>query len=489
MMIQKTILTSLFLLTLTTASWGADHLLIFGAGGEAPKEDTIFDGGIKKLGEYVKANPALKIDLALNGGHVKTERLINESFPTASTKSNFLESDYDRLIDSYKLKIKNDMLPGEQLMIFIDSHGALQEKGSKAHKIATSEGTATNLNNLTGSTLVDLNKLSVLKKLAKDKGIKLAIIDSSCHSGSSLDLADDNTCVITATGPDHYGYAGFSESLVSAMKKGKNLEEVFLETRSMEKTPGLPMISTKVGVDINSALYEKITPFLYSFDLDGDKLTPFLRANSSEYQQCIADQNFNSLISTINSVEEINTVANKVLAWTTTTKEVDLSYLKTLLTKYKTSLDLVRAKSRELGTDRLIKEELISVNIKSEGYTSSVEHSFSWKDLITTDFDSLIGLEQRRLNNEANPANRASLLAMKTLYTQAKAKKESLIRAQPDLLTISSKEDSISSLIEANYWTVADIAKEERKLYSALYKNAQKKQLPSQPNPCRDFKI
>lgn len=58
------------------------------------------------------------------------------------------------------------MVEGDQLMIYIDSHGAEKSKNLKTHAIATAGESSSNLTTLEGSTIVDLDQLEILKKLA-----------------------------------------------------------------------------------------------------------------------------------------------------------------------------------------------------------------------------------------------------------------------------------------------------------------------------------
>lgn len=492
--------TYFFVLSLTSAtvSWSADHLIFIGAGGEKPGEKTIFDDSIKNVGNYIQRLPNLRVDVALNGGydgahretHSKTRAIINEAFAKADTKSDFQASDYDRLIKSYIDKINNNqMVQGDQLMIYIDSHGAKKSDSSTTHKISTSLGSPSNLDNLKGAELVNLDDLKILKNLAKDKQIKMAIIDMSCHSGNTLSLADDNTCVISSTGPNHYGYDLFSNNFSEKMKIGKSLEEVFLETRAKDKTSALPMISTAAGLFVNSLVYDKITPYLYHFEDKNDSLMPFLEKNNSEYHQCIADQNFKSLIKTINTIEELNQSTDKMLWMTDVMKEVDLSKLKELLGQYKNAQDLLRSKIRELRIDRLKMEEKFNAKVKDSGYISSCEHSYTWEDLLSSDFNKLINKKQDQINGEKDPINRIGHMALKSLYMQAQAKKEEILRTNPDLLAIPASENKIKKMVDNNDKLSNAIGIEERKLYSALYSKSQKSQAAAQSNPCRDFKI
>lgn len=483
-----TIFVWLLNLVLSSQCLSKEYLMYIGAGGEAAKEDTIFDDSISNIGDYVKQSPAINVDVALNGGHSKTEALIKESFPKAISRSGFLDSDYNRLIENYKSKLENNLMgKGDQLLIYINSHGAEQVAGLKTHQIATGEMNSTNSVALEGAKLVDLDQLSTLKELAKTKGVKLAIVDTSCHSGATLALADDNTCVISSTSSELYSYYDFSPNFTAAMAKGKNLEEVFLEIREEDDTPALPAISTYAGVEARQMLEKKMTPFLYYFDEHQDKLSSYLRESSNDSQQCLADKSYSSLLQTINALEQLNTNSMDILWWKVKSKEVDLSSLKELLGKYKKTLDLLRFKSKELGVQRLSNEEVFTLHAATVPITS--KKTYTWKELITTDFKSLISKTQKRAAEETDHFSLLNEQGLLTFYNQLNAKKEELLKNQPDMADLLKKENEMKNMVESNFLISADIAKEERKLYSALYKNAEKKQLPTQANPCKDFKL
>jgi hypothetical protein len=449
--------------------------MYIGAGGEDKnKVDTIFDPTIKNMARYVKDSSELIVDVALNGGHAKTEALIKSSFLDAETKTNFLAADYERLIESYKTKLNNnEMVAGDQMMIFIDTHGAQKVGSENSHFVATSAGSANDLNNLSGSEVVNLDKLQSLRDLARAKGVKMAIIDGSCHSCNTLALADSNTCVISSTGPNHYGYNSFSQKFTSSMSSGKNLEDIFLDVRESDTTPALPMISTPAGQEVASILYEKITPFLYHFDSKNDKLSPYMNKKQENESQCIS--NFNSLMDTINAVEELNMVTKKVLWWKTKIKKVNLTKLKSLLREYKNSMIYVEDEMEKLDTARLNKMETFK--------TTRQRASYSWKEILTTDFQKNIDGMQTRLLAETNDSNRELIKDLISVYTQAKIKKEELIKTHPDLLHLQEKEATIKNSINSNFFTAAAIGVEERKLYAALYKKS------IAPNPCKDFKL
>lgn len=467
--------TLLLCLSFSLQALAIDHLMYIGAGGEEKnKVETIFDSAIKNMGNYVNRTPGLKVDVALNGGHSKTEALIKDSFIGAETKTDFRASDYERLIESYKNKLNNnEMVAGDQMMIYIDSHGARKLDPQNTHNIATSGGSATNLDNLSGSTMVNLDQLKSLRDLARSKGVKMAIIDTSCHSGSTLDLADENTCVISSTGPNHYGYSSYSERFTAAMSSGKNLEDLFLDLRKDDSTPALPMISTPAGREATNILYDKITPFLYHFDSKNDKLTPYLKKNRGNESQCIA--NFNSLMDTINAVEELNTKTQKILWWKTKIKKVNLTKLKNLVSKYQSSMRYVEDEVKKLDIDRMNKVETFKTNAQRADY--------SWREILTTDFQKSIDGMKTRLAKENVDSNKELIRDLISVYTQAMAKKEELLKNHPDLSLLPIKEEAIKKSIDSNFFTAAAIGVEERKLYSALYKKSAK------ANPCKDFKL
>jgi len=480
---KKKILFSKFIaihFLLTLPAYADNYMVIMGAGGEEAKPGTIFDGGIRNLATYVRNSDGLKVDVALNGGHSETTQIIENEFPRGTPTSQFREVDYKRLIQKYTQMLKNDQIKsGDQLMIYIDSHGGEKEASLKTHRISTAEGTAVNLDNLDGSETVSLDDLEALKDLAKAKRVKMAIIDASCHSGNTVALADENTCVISSSGPNHYGYTSFGYAFPNAMSKGKTLEEVFLEVRNNETAPSFPMISTNEGMSVYNELYTKLTPFLYDYDEKNDKLTPFLLRNNGEAQMCLTDANFKSLIQTIDNIEDMNTVTKKILWWTYKNKEVDFTELKRLLTQYKKTLDEAALKMREIGSEQFKKKETI------QGFVGEV----TWKDLLMTDYNELITKASERLQAETNEKKRNALANNILYYTRANEKKQALLNSESGLAaSVNQQKELMRSLTDTKVLS-GSIAREERKLFDIMYKQAQKANPDKSKNPCHNFKL
>lgn len=178
---MRTNLLMTLLLALPTVSPASDYLMYIGAGGEpAGQETTLFDGSIQNIATDVKNSPRLKVDLALNGRDSKTEAIIQGSFPAVESKSDFRAAGHERLIENYRKKLENNkIVAGDQMLIYIDSHGSKNSANTKSHYIAISDGSTTNLDTLAGATVVGLDCLEVLKSLAKVKGVKIAIVEST----------------------------------------------------------------------------------------------------------------------------------------------------------------------------------------------------------------------------------------------------------------------------------------------------------------------
>ncbi len=476
-------ITLFFGLIMSQTAWSSNYLLVIGAGGEdKDKQTTIFDQSIKDIADYTKRSPGIKVNVALNGGHAVTQEIINSQFPENAEKSHFLEADYKRLIAKYKAMLENnEMVSGDQFMIYVNGHGALKQNEFDSHSIATSANESKDYNTLKGAELVDLDQLKILRDLAKKKGVKMAIFDGSCHSGNSQALADENTCVVSGSGPNHFAYGPFSENFAKALQKGKNLEEVFLEARDKDDTPAFPMISTPASQSVTALLYEKMTPYFYHFDEHADKMVTYLEENRSNQKICMAYQNFNSLIETINFAESINTVTSSFF-WTTKTKLLDLTHLKDLLTQYKNSMEIAALKMQEL--DNQLKFDHLQ-NLFQTNYNEN----YSLKELLTTDFDKLIQDSTNRLTLASTNSEREKIKGNISFYNRAKEKRNLLLRDHPELSFLKDKQEEIAKSTIATYYLNSEIALEERKLYKALYENAQKSQAPTTGNACQNFKL
>jgi hypothetical protein len=243
-------------------------LTFIGGGGEPDGATTIFDGSLSGMTDLV-TTPDWQTNVIFNGGHSTTEALVASAFP-GKPVSNFTAQTYSSMIQDYLQKIeRGDIKPGDQIMLVVNTHGGPHTEPNLTHSIATSE---THDASGKGLGTVSIDELKKVRDAAEAKGIKLAITDMSCYSGLSQALGTDKTCVISATGKLNYAAAGgsadvFSNKFLANLKPGRNLEDIFLQTRSTTGDPGFPEISTSAGRDISSELY----PILFRYQMVENK--------------------------------------------------------------------------------------------------------------------------------------------------------------------------------------------------------------------------
>lgn len=288
------------------------HLVLFGGSGDPPGPSTLFDTNARLLSEYARRTP-LTTKIAFDGGHAQTETVVSQGFPTVP-REDFTAASYREKVRSYIADIEAGRIQrGDQLMVVMSSHGAQPMEGQRAHNVSAGRGHAVDLNTLSGSETVSLDDLHRLTELAETNGIKLAILDMSCHSGASMGLGNSKTCVISAAGPQSFGYGGdsptiFSNSLLSRMTPGKNLEELFLEARAASNDLSFPMISAGAGRSVGDELYPLLSRYQNSYYRGlGDKFRADIQ-KSVETRSCETEpQEIERIIALSNQVEAITT--------------------------------------------------------------------------------------------------------------------------------------------------------------------------------------
>lgn len=480
---KRFILTSLFSILSATAVAQSNHLMVMGGGGE-PKGNpsTIFDAELASLGAFAKANPQWEPSVIFDGGHAQTEAIVTQHFgrfnPAGQT---FSSKNYEALIALYEKRLNSgEIKGGDKLLIHINSHGALRDaKGEETHRISTSDAAATNLQTLGGVT-VPLDRLKKLSELAARKGVKLGIVDLSCHSGSTLNLANANTCVISATGPEHYSYGGgstFSAKFNQAMAKGKSLEEVFLTARSNYADTSFPMISTPQGRDVQARLYELLTPYLYYFDPQSDKHTKYLEREVQSPNTCAPQEDLKELVTL---VEELL----KTVAGPDTKRE--LEYFKTSVTNYFNYLTKTRAEMRAAGFPQAMERVSFCSNLKApinrRGARTRECTEYRVKDLVSLDIDR-VQAHFRDMSRRSKGEEALIAQAISENLDQARKKKAELLRQNPRLEKLADFWASNPGRRQETFTLAAHVSKSHQRLFEKLYRQSP----ATGPNPCRDF--
>jgi hypothetical protein len=470
----------------SSAAMASRSLVLFGGGGE-PKNinNTIFDNTLTEMDNYLSKNK-WNSSVAFNGGHSQTEAMLTMKFSDATNKTTFTPSNYNTLIKMYETQIKNgELKSGDQLMIMIDSHGAEKPAGDQGltHQIAIGQGASTtNLNDLSGSSTVSLDSLKNLTNLAKEKGIKLAILDFSCHSGNTLPLANENTCVISSTGTKHFGYNTFSENFIKKMKSGKSLEDVFLATRKDTTDNSFPMISSDEGKAINQDFYPTITPYLYYYEKEQrlDKMTDYLLSASTNAGICQRKNQFDSLLNQLENLRAVNMLnANKSMP--------EIERIKALISDYKEKQDQYIDLVRNWGAPELSRKEQFAGSATYGKRTEKMTGNFTWKELVEGDFDTIIKNVSNAKMGTRDAATQAQFQASIEMHTKARDKQAEILSRYPNLKNYKQKFRSAVDEMQGTYVIANKIALEERKLYDNMYNNLRQEKKSS--NACRSFML
>lgn len=204
-----------------------NHLVLMGGGGEPNGPTTIFDKGLKNLSKFTNEEKLNWIpDIAFNGGHPETEKILRSLVDKNiySPIKSFTPDTYEEKISRYEKKILDgDVKSGDKILLMIDTHGSPSSE-DETHKIST-----------IGYNTVSIDRLQRLINLAEEKGVKLAIVDASCYSGNTLNLKSKKTCIMSAASAESIGSTSWNEKFSENLKKGRNLEEIFLKLLMTER--------------------------------------------------------------------------------------------------------------------------------------------------------------------------------------------------------------------------------------------------------------
>lgn len=441
-------------------------MAIIGGGGDPAGEKTMFDNPMRAFADNLAKSPKWKYDISFNGGHSQTEEMIRQKYNKASSSNSFTPNNFKSMIDNYRAKILlGDIKSGDQLVLMINSHGAMNTGGSQSsHYIAASGSAAGNLNNLSGTTLVNLDDLKELVKIANENGVTMGIVDLSCHSGSTLNLKMPNTCVVTATSPKHYafqgGQAAFSDRFIKELQPGKTFEQAFLEARKDSDDAAYPMISTDEHASIARDIFANITPYLYYYDPGADKLTDYLiETGKNDQAICRRDAQFKDLVSKIEQFKRL--VPNSNYA----------QELKNKLEQYKKTQDEIIMSVNSLGGQYLDKMEEFTTQVPNS--SRPIKNPLSWRSILKEDPDKWIKYFSEKADKEKIPKEKVYYTALVENYRKIKNKKLEIQMNYPYIKDFESKSKEITSKLTQNRETAEKIAGLEKKFYDDMYRSRQ----------------
>lgn len=481
---RKTLTSVCFLLCMNAQ--GSDQLYYLGGGGEGTKTSTIFDYNISNV-QNITSSHKLDYQISFNGGHRDTEDKLRAHFPSNKV-TNFTEKNFNERLKEIERKLmRGEIKPTEKLLLIIDSHGAESNK-ELTHSISLANNKQVkDLNNLNGSDSVSLDRLKKIVDLAEAKGVKLGIVDFSCHSGSTLNLAkklSQNTCVISSTGPHHYGYAGsrvFADLFMKELAKPHmNLEAAFLKARKNAIDAGYPMISTPMHQMIANQFYGDLTNLLYyerlnqegklvnhikNKDIDCIDCTPYKLSSMTQLKSKISTLKIQGILE--------HAVADSLIAQI----EKYNAFQQNLVTQY-----------NKLGVPKLnSKETFFFPEINSETKRPYINQQLTWYEILNSNEEKTNKainklIKQQQAAKVPNPSLETFINVSKKFRDSVAKKKAEILKKYPDILNASDKLNQLAEKNNESYKMVVAIAQNEKKLYDSLYSNQTIK-----PNACNQF--
>ncbi len=458
-----------------------NRIVYLGAGGEEEgTKTTIFDGGAKifaKFNERVKNN--YKTAVAFDGGHSESEKIVKYDFKNADFKGSFSAENYNKTISDIIKKIKSNppkISANDKVMVFIDTHGAEKEPNQKTHSVSLAGAQIKSFNS--GSLpeeSINLDSLSELASLAKEKNIKLAIIDGSCHSGNTLKLANDNTCVISGSLPNQYA-TDFTEFLAKKFQPGKSIEQAFIEARLEADGTPFPMISSPYGKKVQED-FAVFFPYLYYHnEQEGlDKIDHYLEINSTQNLMCKREHEFKELNNILKFYSKFRDEHNEIFI------DFDVRELKSNIEKYKTIQDKYLSKFNSFESINTELDTKINYSVGN----SSIEYTN--RELLKTNFKELVDNAKADAGKTRDRGQKKTYFEYAALYSKCDQAKNNLLKMN-SFKSYSSTIEDIKHDEELSENIAAKIGLELKKVYQAYYKFLQKNSNLGK-NPCADFVI
>lgn len=432
------------------------YALILGGGGEPPGRTTVFDDSLKMLGGKL-SDAGYQATVLFDGGHTTSEAVAKAIDPKAQP---FFTDNVETELHQMIGKIDRDMRPGDQLMVVVDTHGG-EPKGhddgvdpeqAPPHDVEMADFGKFNM-----------EQLAVIKKHARAKGVRLAILDMTCYSGTSLKLADKNTCVISATSADTVGLAAFSGQLFESLHKGHNLEDSFLVTRS-QFPYGKPEISTPANLAAKSVLRNMESLIQFS----PDDIFPSDDNLGEQKNQCDGDAN------------TIDVQTRRLLKAISASLELDTNDRSELK---KRLVDYLKLRQKSLNNNEFLAQTVDHVGDEPVAYVFMVN------------LDRNLAGMRDALKTEDDPDEKVYLQKFITAAPRLRRLRADLLKSDPEFAQIVSERQiqTGTNVTKEEYKLVraaGRVSEYERMIYAKLYAaEAHRQTAQGKSNPCKDFKF
>jgi soluble cytochrome b562 len=269
------------------------------------------------------------------------------------------------------------------------------------------------------------------------------------------------------------------------MKRGKSLEDVFLDTRKSTTDNSYPMISTPEGIAINKDIYPNLTPYLYYYEADPnlDKMTNYLLEASTNGGLCTRKNQYDELQRQLESLRAASTLnMNKNIP--------EINRIKNLIAQYKEKQDRYISLARNWGTAELSHTETFSGTGTAGKKSSTMTGNFTWQQMIETDYDGIIKNVTNAKKSTKDPFTQAQFQSSIEMHSKARDKKNEILSLYPNLKDYKQKFKEQVNEMQGTYAIANQIALEERKLYDSMYSNLRsEKKANKQSSACKEFML
>ncbi|KHD88558.1 MAG: hypothetical protein OM95_08620 [Bdellovibrio sp. ArHS] len=445
-MLSKKIAGVFFVTAISFSAWAKKEIVFFGGGGEPDGQTTIFDSTYGNFAPF-KQGSGWTARSYFDGGHHISEALAQDMFKGKNKP--MTAKNMNAEIASLKQRIqKGDLKSGDQLLITVATHGVKQKEGQRTHSVTTTDDD------------FNMDELKALRDLAEAKGVRLGIVDMSCHSGPVTALGSDKTCVVSMGG-EGVSWNISGDKFGQLLTKGNSLEDAFLASRRDPQAVvlGTPQISSDAGRRAYNA-----TKFLKGALLDADQLYE----SSPNEVSCYGTASL-TYLRLVNDLIEIDKTGGFQSYYKHA--RIHLGFEKSknqpVIDNMKEALDDYNITRARLATAHKQAEELNKpecVNVLNARMCGTKEQFIS----------GVTVLSAKKKAQGLNAKEAAELASYQNYINSAAFKKWEALRA-------SFKNDT--SLQEK----AMKVAKAEREVYDELYRiySAESKK----ENPCKDFKL
>nr|BFD57987.1 hypothetical protein CKG001_00940 [Bdellovibrio sp. CKG001] len=443
-MLSKWIYTAALMVFLADAAWAKKEILVLGGGGEPEGATTIFDETLKNLGTFSKS-AGWKPTVVFNGGHKTTEALAKQAGGGKNIPAT--TDNLNKQIELFKQKIqKGELKKGDQLMISVATHGLEAAPPFETHAVSSKNGT------------FNMDRLKALRDLAEKKGVKLAIMDFSCHSGATLKLGTDKTCVISAAS-SNVGYNTTGSSIAGNLRAGGNLEYAFLGARSSPAglSPGTPQISTEAGRKTYQA-----TAFLSDSMRERSSLDTWAEKGKKAEACNLTNASYVKLARELKDIKESygRLSGIRALAGLPDVDQAKAQLQQAIKTYESARNQALAAHRAQSKYDQEVCFELVP---KMNYCGTMTQFDFGYEEV------------KKQAASNPSPAIKAELRAYEKFV-----KREDFKKWKAAAASYAKQADDL-------YWKAEKVGHAERKIYEALYAHYSKES--KAPNPCRDFKL